>query len=329
MDNLQIPYGLNNDGNLVSALQADKENIYVCPSCEEKLILRSGEIRKKHFSHPQGSSCNLETILHKTAKKLIKQAIDENAKNNKPLCLNNFCHSCGVQYSITLPSKTFSSASLETKISNYICDVIAYKNTKMTLAIEILVTHKVDDKKAKELPIFWVELNAEDVLNDPYKWNPTQSKLKQNYCPDCKADIKHIYSVADKWKINRELYSPIKNPEISTYIAGTCSCFKCKQVIPVFWWNGVPFSEKEPPNPKPITIKRKYSKQYDGSYWANTCPNCKVIQGDNHVFLFDNAPLNGLPLSSASYTSESGHLNITSGDSVVSQFMKIVNRNLE
>ena len=36
---------------------AIKENEYICPSCEEKVILKKGRIKIHHFAHKSDSEC--------------------------------------------------------------------------------------------------------------------------------------------------------------------------------------------------------------------------------------------------------------------------------
>ena len=154
---------------------------------------------------------------------------------------------------------------------------------------------------------------------------PTQKNLKKKYCRNCKSEIIKAITVASKWGIDKSLYSPIRYPIESVYIAGTEVCFKCKETIPVFWWNGVPFCEDEPPSPKPRTIQKRYSKRFGGTYWANTCANCGMIQGDNHLFLFQGAPMEGLPLSEKYLPAHKKDLN---SYNPTTDMMKTIRRNL-
>ncbi len=327
MEKFKVPYGLDSAGELVSAEGAIKSEIYNCPCCKEQLVHRSGEVRVKHFAHPVSSNCNPESILHITAKRLIEGAIRLNASSHVKIYLRNHCRQCGVEFNSILPFETFTNAKQEVIVSEYVCDVVGYRNSDIALAVEILNTHKVDSKKATNLPVYWIELKAEDVISAPNQWNPTQSKLKASYCQSCKPHIKHVQSVADKWKIDRDLYSPVKDPSSSTYIADTEICFKCKEEIPVFWWDGVPFCEIEPPEPKPKTIKYRNSKQYGGKYWANTCANCNMIQGDNYLYIFDSSPFKNMPLADDVANQQGGLTRVISGKPAVSEFMKVINFN--
>lgn len=325
MESLRVPYGLNEAGDLIPAYSADKGSVYRCPCCGVQLIHRAGEIRAKHFSHPPASNCNLESVLHITAKRLVHAAIKENASGGQKISLEHCCQNCGIVFTTSLPGRTFSDARLEVKVGDYICDVVGYRGKEIGLAVEIFNTHQVDSRKASGLMVHWVELTAEDVIEDAYQWRPTQAHLKESFCKSCKDQMRHIIEVADKYGIDRSLYSPVKNPGKATYVAETETCFKCKQEIPVFWWKGVPFCESEPPNPRPKTIKYRKSKQYGGSYWANTCANCNMIQGDNFLFIFPNAPFKGMPSVSDSQERHAG-VKIVTGKAAETEFMKTLNR---
>jgi len=328
MENLKVPYGLDTSNTLVSAEHASQSRTYKCPSCNTELIYKSGNIRTKHFSHPSNSECNIESVLHKTAKLLILNAISENSTGNQPIQLHSTCQNCDIEFNTTLNPKLFSHADEEVPISKYICDVVAYRDNNIALAIEVFNTHKVDAKKAKKIPVYWIELAAEDIIKNAFYWKPTQAHLKPSLCTKCKAHIKHIYEVADRWGIDRKLYTPVKKLGISMYIADTERCFKCKNEIPVFWWKGVPFCEKEPPSPRPQTIKYRNSKAYGGAYWANICAYCKILQGDNHLFLLENAPFKRLPLAGEDSSNEHGSLTILTGDEAKKEFDKVLKRNL-
>lgn len=77
-----------------------------------------------------------------------------------------------------------------------------------------------------------------------------------------------------------------------SFIPAVIMCWHCKKDILVFTWKGRGLFPQEEPKikPYPRTIQKRFSKQWGGEYWANTCPMCKSIQGDNYLFLFPDAP---------------------------------------
>lgn len=298
MADLLIPCGETNSGRFVRAADAIANEQYRCPSCAKPLVLRAGQRRQKHFSHPSEGACSYESVMHKTAKHLLAQVIKDNTADiGDKIEIQTCCDECKKQYWRTLPARTFTGAAVEVTIESFRCDVAAYRGDEIALVLEVLFSSPISDKKSKNLDGYWVELIAEDVVNNPYQWKPVRSHLKETVCLGCSAKFQRIRNVAEKWGIAGSLYSVRHAPDKATYIAGLEKCFKCKEEIPVFWWLGVPFCQEEPPKPRPATIQRRRSKQWGGSYWANTCPNCKSIQGDNYLFLFEKAPLGDLPKS--------------------------------
>lgn len=316
MDNLKVPYALNIDSNLVRPFEAQKGEELFCPSCHESLVVKAGEKlaatgkgRIRHFAHPANANCSQESILHITGKMLVSKAIKDNAKHNKSIVVKNTCDNCENGFDSDLPGGMFSYAREEVCLKDitnavnencksYRFDVVAYRGDSPSLIIEVCVSNPVSEEKGGSIPGYWIELKAEDLIENHLVWKPTQKKLKNKSCPECINILKPIQEVSDFWGIDRRLYSVYRSNHASVnYIAALENCFRCKQKTPVFWWSGIPFCETEPPEPRPHTIKYKFSKQFGGAYWVNTCANCGVIQGDNHIFLFESAPLKGLPIS--------------------------------
>lgn len=159
MKEIKIAFAINEAGYLVSAKEAVKEQLYFCPSCQGKLIFRDGDIYIKHFAHSVTTNCSPETVLHKIAKTIVKEAIINNIEGES-IYIKHRCNECETFHMTQIPSKTFSGAEEEVRISDYICDVVGYSGDKKPLGIEILVSHKVPTLKAQNLPIFWVELHG-------------------------------------------------------------------------------------------------------------------------------------------------------------------------
>lgn len=301
MAELLIPCAETVDGRVVRAADAVSGKKYVCPSCASQLVLRAGEKRQKHFAHPSGGSCSYESVIHQAAKKLVSAVVSENASGaGVAITIEKSCVGCTKKYEALIPDRLFTRSSVEVQVGKYRCDAVAYRGDQIALAFEILVSSPVSEVKASELKVRWIELGAEAVIQNPYQWRPVRAHLKEEFCPECQ----NIVSVASRWKIPQEMYTVRHDPSASNYIAALETCFKCKEKIPVFWWRGVPFSQDQPPEPKPATIQWRESKQYGGSYWANTCPNCRSIQGDNHLFIFPSGPLSDLPRSEKDMSKE-------------------------
>ncbi|CAM3145919.1 competence protein CoiA [Leuconostoc rapi] len=63
---------LNQDRKYILATEANKQQQFLCPGCQERVILRSGEINQKHFAHQNNSNCATfsenETAQHLSGK---------------------------------------------------------------------------------------------------------------------------------------------------------------------------------------------------------------------------------------------------------------------
>lgn len=297
-EELLIPYGLDSNGRLVKAKDAVRGSTYVCPECRSPLVYRAGEVVTQHFAHKSNTACTGESILHLTAKMLISQAIETHSvtESDSRISMMCTCECCKKEFQLNLPKNAFSSSRQEERIGSFICDVVAIRDDSPALAIEVLATHAVGEEKAKQLTIPWVELKAENVLENPAYWRPVASKLKPVVCQSCKDHLKKIVVIAGRWNLPFQEAVRYSDPNRSTYLAEVETCWKCKEEILVYWWDGVPFCEVEPPTPRPKTISLCKSKAFGGSYWANTCPNCHAVQGDNFLFLGSSPIVRGLPI---------------------------------
>lgn len=323
-EELQVPYGTDQNGALVAASDATKSNQYNCPQCCSTLILRDGQVKTKHFAHKAETNCNGETIAHNTAKNLIAQIINDQSENAKPISLDCTCMICFAPMTQTIPREKFTSAKVEFPIGDFICDAVTFQNEKTVLAIEICQTNAVTQMKGEKLAIPWIELDASTVLANPFHWKPIQSRLNPVACKKCRSSIAKIKAIAERDGIELEEFVANRDPSRSQYLAAVDKCFKCHSEILLFWWNGVPFCEESPPTPIPRTVQHRFSKAYGGKYWINTCPRCSAIQGDNFVFLAKNSPLFGFPLRTLP---QEKTIRENNNRATVNEFMKIMNRN--
>ena len=63
-------------GQLINAIDADKESAYVCPACKQPLLFRKGLKKRPHFAHKVLTpNCTAETALHYSFKTLLYDKI--------------------------------------------------------------------------------------------------------------------------------------------------------------------------------------------------------------------------------------------------------------
>lgn len=217
---IKLPYGLR-DGQLVTIDEVDRglSCNCVCPTCNNKLIARKGDIKEHHFAHYKSEDCDkgIETATHIISKEFIKEA-----------------------ESIATPAIYFPRTKaiifdearvpiddviLEKKLGSIVPDIVIRTKNKILL-IEINVTHGVDwykYNKIKELNLPVIEIFAghlikrmysekkyflqdkdyrseliDEVTNKRWVNNPRadrviqriKTELKQNYCEQ--KEIKYL-----------------------------------------------------------------------------------------------------------------------------------------
>jgi len=129
---IPIYAGLKGD-LLIPINDAQKGIRYKCLQCSEDIIVKGGLKRIKHFSHLPDSNCNGESILHLTAKRIIK---DNNEIIIPPRGGNSFKYTKATEeYALKSENGTLRKVD------------ILIENAEEKLAIEIKVTHAVEEGK--------------------------------------------------------------------------------------------------------------------------------------------------------------------------------------
>lgn len=157
---LKLPFGLRvADGRLVDASKESVPNGLgcgcVCPACKSKLIARNGgRFKIAHFAHGSVCADAYETAIHEAAKQIVRDL--------------GFVWLPG---SILGPKKKFefTGHTLEKKFDRLIPDVTVWQRPERKLAVEIFVTHKVDEAKLTVLraqKLACIEFDLADLPRD-------------------------------------------------------------------------------------------------------------------------------------------------------------------
>ncbi|MEE1272337.1 MAG: competence protein CoiA family protein [Bacteroidales bacterium] len=95
-----LTYALDSEGKLVNIgdVESGKKCGCFCPACKESLVARKGKIRKHHFAHSSGISCEhaYESMLHQLAKEKFKEAFDNNEEFIIQYEYKSYCNKKGV-----------------------------------------------------------------------------------------------------------------------------------------------------------------------------------------------------------------------------------------
>ena len=182
------PAAFTADGVYTTRDDADKALRYVCPGCRGAMIVKSGDRVRKHFAHlheADGVGCSGESVIHNLAKHRIVTAVAAMQDGGPRPKIRRPCPGCGFVVFQRLPLSMTASVEWHHG-SGRVLDVALFAGAAVMAGVEILHTHRVDAAKAADLaPLPWVELKAEDVIDNPLVWRPKQDFFRRWDCVPC------------------------------------------------------------------------------------------------------------------------------------------------
>lgn len=151
----------------------------VCPLCRRPVILKLGQQRAHHAAHYEGAICAAtqpETALHLNMKyHLLRELSKANELLTTQKCLGrereleyNRSTTCDQMRNVVFAS-AWDSVQVEYPFNGLILDVALLKDGQVVTAIEVFVTHRVDDNKRARLEesgLSWIEIEANEQFYD-------------------------------------------------------------------------------------------------------------------------------------------------------------------
>lgn len=198
MGDLKYTYALDGTKTfLVHIDDARQGEEYFCPNskCDERLIIKDGGYKRKHFSHTSGKKCSYDNYLHSLAERKFVEWFNFHNEIFLQLHVRDYCqsyHNCIWRnnpfqdytcrthnqkvYSLT---HFYDNIEIEKHHQGFIWDlwITNSKNPNISpIAIEIYVTHKCEEKKLKSgVRIIEIKIESEEQLEEYVNSN----KLKQ------------------------------------------------------------------------------------------------------------------------------------------------------
>jgi len=223
--------------------KADKNKQYKCISCNKKVILKNGNIRKCHFAHHyQTNNCSYyehpnESEIHIEAKYRLyyylkeKKSIELYWSCCKTQYNGNKCGACegGMNYKIIYDENDKVEVEYRDINNKYIADVAIINNSKVKYIFEIKNTHSTITNIRPEP---WFEIQAQELFQEENNNNEEDIILtcirnnKNRYCSNCRIldedwvnNLPRLYrkiGAENKWnqdsaciKCSRTAYSPV------------------------------------------------------------------------------------------------------------------------
>jgi hypothetical protein len=160
----------------VPPMEAKKENNYKCVECENKVIIRKGNIRRAHFAHyAQTNICSYydhpnESQIHKDAKLLMAKLLSEKKRIqfcypcSYPPCYNTSseCNAFSEVPSIVYQDGDEVKLEYRDRDNKWVADVAIVNNGVVRYIIEIKHTHKTITHR----PEPWFEVDATQFILD-------------------------------------------------------------------------------------------------------------------------------------------------------------------
>ncbi|MBN2601042.1 MAG: hypothetical protein JXR87_03500 [Candidatus Marinimicrobia bacterium] len=147
---VKVPYA-EKDGRLVhiSTVARGLKCNAVCPVCKIAVVARKGEKIRHHFAHYPGANCSTETVLHYIAKQFLYEKLISAIALKQLVQIKWKCIACSHRHSLNL-LEDVCQAALEKNLDNCRPDIsLLDKNNKPRALIEIVVSHRPDDKVLK------------------------------------------------------------------------------------------------------------------------------------------------------------------------------------
>lgn len=170
---------------LVFPADGVKGELYSCPSCNERMMFRSGSVNAKHFAHYANSECKYnggggESEIHLAAKLLLAERLSQ----GDAFPFERICCSCRSVNKHEVKLEDNESAEVEYPLtfegSKIIPDIAIINEKGITKIIEICHTHAQQNR-----PEPWYEFQASKLLENLRDGVTPIRDLRSILCKEC------------------------------------------------------------------------------------------------------------------------------------------------
>lgn len=196
---LLIPYAIR-AGQLVhiSEVESGKHDDCLCAGCGEGLVARKGEKVSHHFAHGPDSNCKGETVLHKVAKLIAAEKIENCVREGRDMWIRWRCKSCPDFHEGNLV-KVVAGVEIERSLGPARPDILLRDHQgNPRIAVELVVTHPpeastVNFYRTSKITLVTIKVKTLEDLEAlrlaealPVSWVDACTRQK---CPKCRAGL--------------------------------------------------------------------------------------------------------------------------------------------
>lgn len=274
---LRFPVALSAAGELVWARKTVARELYECPSCHAAMHLRAGVKVRAHFAHvPSEQPCSPESVLHASAKLIVKEAIERFVAAGEPYTFQWECPECFDVHSGNLAASP-RIVQVEKSLGSIRPDLtVESRQGTPLVAIEIVVTHNLEESTKAEyerlkLPVVVIVPTVESLktlrryVGKAFTIN---APCRHARCARCGGFVE----------------------EVQLQVWDGCSCYHCGCGFPMLdvmeknsgmgiMWH-LPKSAIAIASQLGVRLEYRYSKTAGSKYPMHICPQCDYAQGD-------------------------------------------------
>lgn len=196
----------------------------------------------------------------------------------------------------------FTEIHNEAQVGSRRVDCLGVAESGERIAIEIRVTHEVDEEKLRdfqEQDMSAVEVDLRELADALPDWDMLREAVCESvqYIEWLHDPIAYAKELAATSAFEEHLRNLVRQHDVGPYSdqyrVSAVFCWECDEATPIFQWDKIdsvpamPAAENTPPpEPRPRTLVLGYSNMAGTTYWGNRCAECNALQGD--FFLFTN-----------------------------------------
>ena len=146
--NIQYPMAYQPPFEVIHIGDASRGGNYICLGCDEEMIPRKGQIKRRHFAHKAGlKECNPDNALHETAKAAICQRFMSAVQLGQEYLVQFPCSRCRQPIGVNVASQGAAIATETSVIQGTRSDLVITKvdGKSPRVIIEIVVHHDIEE----------------------------------------------------------------------------------------------------------------------------------------------------------------------------------------